>query len=185
MRWTCIYRHPSDVRNDSAHFDCKPRYLLIGEAPGYQGCRYSGVPFTSERLIVEGMVPRITSGRFTTRPKPWSEPSATIVGRAARTRHRGSHRAVECVCVASAQAGEPLSNRRPTDREFRASLEVSRMVRDMFPDARIVAVGKCSHYLLSSLFVRHVEFATRPTAAQSCSGNSWLTSFAETRRPGS
>ena len=37
----------------------QPGYLLIGEASGYQGCRISGIPFTSERLIMEGVVPRL------------------------------------------------------------------------------------------------------------------------------
>lgn len=155
-----LYLSASERRTERlrAHFDCKPRYLLIGEAPGYQGCRYSGVPFTSERLIVEGMVPRITSGRFTTRPKPWSEPSATIVWGALHELGIADRTVLwNAFAWHPHKPGEPLSNRRPTDREFRASLEVSRMVRDMFPDARIVAVGKCSHYLLSSLFVRHVE----------------------------
>ncbi|WP_202197037.1 hypothetical protein, partial [Escherichia coli] len=28
------------------HVDCNPRLLIVGEAPGYQGCRHSGLPFT-------------------------------------------------------------------------------------------------------------------------------------------
>src|SRR4051812_35512122 len=34
-----------------------PRYLLVGEAPGWRGCRFSGVPFTSEAQLVEGTLP--------------------------------------------------------------------------------------------------------------------------------
>lgn len=33
----------------------KPRILLVGEAPGYRGCRLTGVPFTSEHLIMNNM----------------------------------------------------------------------------------------------------------------------------------
>ena len=34
--------------------DRKPNALWIGEAPGYRGCRVSGVPFTSEFILVHG-----------------------------------------------------------------------------------------------------------------------------------
>lgn len=59
-----------------------PRLLIIGEAPGYQGCRYSGIAFTSERLLLERAIPGMSGldgERITDRHKPWSEPSATIV----------------------------------------------------------------------------------------------------------
>lgn len=32
----------------------KPDVLIIGEAPGYKGCRLTGVPFTSEKILTDG-----------------------------------------------------------------------------------------------------------------------------------
>ena len=32
-----------------------PQILLVGEAPGYRGCRLTGVPFTSELILVNGL----------------------------------------------------------------------------------------------------------------------------------
>ncbi len=30
-----------------------PQYLLLGEAPGYKGCRLSGIGFTSEKVLFQ------------------------------------------------------------------------------------------------------------------------------------
>ena len=32
-----------------------PKIMLLGEAPGYRGCRLTGVPFTSEHLLLNNM----------------------------------------------------------------------------------------------------------------------------------
>src|ERR1700719_1871961 len=42
-----------------AHFDVDAKYLLIGEAPGYRGCHFSGIPFTCEKQLIKGEVPRV------------------------------------------------------------------------------------------------------------------------------
>ena len=70
------------LRRLGAHLDCAARLILVGEAPGYQGCRYSGIAFTSERLLCEGAIPRLAPepARLTDRSRPFSEPSATIAG---------------------------------------------------------------------------------------------------------
>jgi uracil-DNA glycosylase len=33
----------------------KPKIMLVGEAPGYRGCRLTGVPFTSEHLLINNL----------------------------------------------------------------------------------------------------------------------------------
>jgi uracil-DNA glycosylase len=130
------------------HFDCKPDYILIGEAPGYQGCHFSGVPFTNEKLIIDGAIPRVTAPtgmgpRITTRERPWCEPSATIVW---RTLHKFEIAARTVMWNAFAwhphKPGDLMSNRAPTREEVKAGAFALRAVLEHFDGAKVVAVGK-------------------------------------------
>jgi uracil-DNA glycosylase len=126
------------------HFNCLPKFLLIGEAPGYQGCHFSGVPFTNEALLLDGAVPRVPCHvRITTRPLPWREPSATIVW---KELHKLGIAAETVMWNAFAwhphKPGEPMSNRAPTKQEVKAGADVLRSVLDHFNDCRYIAVGQ-------------------------------------------
>jgi uracil-DNA glycosylase len=126
------------------HFDVIPLFLLIGEAPGYKGCHFSGVPFTDEAMLCAGAVSRIGKcGRVTRCEKPWAESSATVVWDALREAG-----VAERVVMWNAFAfhpykpGEPLSNRVPTADELQKAMPFLRMVLDHFASAAVVAVGK-------------------------------------------
>ena len=58
-------------------FKKRPTVLLIGEAAGPWGCRFSGIPFTSERLLVKGIFP-FEGHQSSIHDPPYSELSATI-----------------------------------------------------------------------------------------------------------
>ena len=136
------------------HLDCKPQFILAGEAPGYQGCRYSGIAFTSERLLGEGAIPRIPAlgSRLSTRRLPFSEPSATIVW---KTLYRLG--IAESTILWNAMQLHPhrpdnlWSNRTPTPEEIKLGKPALQMLADNFPNARIVAVGKKAEGLLREM----------------------------------
>jgi uracil-DNA glycosylase len=148
-----------------AHLDCDPLLLLLGEAAGYQGCHVSGVPFTSERLLLAGAIPRVGAPRrrLSTRVTPWSEPSATIVwgvlhelGLAERTILWNAfpwhpHR-----------PGELQSNRTPTPAEVEQGRAALAAMLAAFPRAHVAAVGRKAEALLHS--VGRVEAALRHPA---------------------
>lgn len=136
------------------HLDCDPEFILAGEAPGYQGCRYSGIAFTSERLLGEGAIPRIPAlaGRLSTRRLPFSEPSATIVW---KTLYRLG--IAERTILWNAMQLHPYrsdnlwSNRTPSPDEIKLGEPALRMLAAAFPSARIVAVGKKAEGLLHEM----------------------------------
>ena len=53
--------HENSVRRDNLliylkqMYKLKPKIILVGEAPGYRGCRLTGVPFTSEHLLMNNI----------------------------------------------------------------------------------------------------------------------------------
>lgn len=140
----------------AAHLDCEPEFILAGEAPGYQGCRYSGIAFTSERLLGEGAIPRIAAleDRLSTRRLPFSEPSATIVW---KTLYRLG--IAERTILWNAMQLHPhrsdnlWSNRTPTPDEIALGEPAMRMLIEAFPQAKIVAVGKKAEGLLTEMGV--------------------------------
>ena len=139
----------------AAHLDLStPRALLIGEAQGYQGCRYSGVAFTSERLLLEGAIPRIASpaGRLTTRPLPFSEPSATIVWKTLYAQGLA-----ESVILWNAVQLHPhrldahWTNRTPTPEEVALGRPGLEVLRAAFPEVPILAIGQKAAGLLEAM----------------------------------
>lgn len=147
------------------HLDCNPEFILAGEAPGYQGCRYSGIAFTSERLLGEGAIPRIPAltGRLSTRRLPFSEPSATIVW---KTLHRLGIE--ERTILWNAMQLHPhrtdnlWSNRTPTPSEISLGEPALRILIEVFPNAKIIAVGKKSEWLLHEMGIPIVGSVRHP-----------------------
>lgn len=136
-----------------AHFDCSPRFLLVGEAPGYQGCHFSGVPFTNEALLLKGTVSRIkVDGRLTRRPLSWSEPSATIMWGALHDLGVADQVVLwNAFAWHPHKAGKLYSNRAPTTKELAAGQPILEYVIERFRDAKLVAVGQVAAKTLAHL----------------------------------
>lgn len=142
------------IRRVAAHLDCDARFILCGEAPGYQGHRHTGLAFSSERLVMEGAIPRINAiqHRLTTRRLPYSEPSATIVWRALY-----ELRIQEQVVLWNAVQLHPYkgadfrTNRTPTKEEIALGEPALRMLVQAFPKAQLIAVGQKAQGLMEGM----------------------------------
>ena len=139
-----------------AHLDADARWLLLGEAAGYQGAHVSGIPFTSERLMLEGAIPRIALGgrRLSTRPRPWSEPSATTVWGTLHALGRAQDTLLwNAFPWHPHRPGLPQTNRAPTPAERRAGLPVLLALLAAFPGVRCFAVGRNAETSLAEVGV--------------------------------
>jgi uracil-DNA glycosylase len=159
----------------AAHLDCEPRFILCGEAPGYQGCRHSGVAFTSERLLLEGAIPRITESapRLTSRNKPFSEPSATIVWKVLYRLGIAEDTILwNSVQLHPHRAEDAHTNRTPAPAEIALGAPAMRILADAFPEAKIVAIGRKAEGLLQEMGIRVASAVRHPA-------NGGATKFAE------
>ena len=147
------------------HLDCDPALILVGEAPGYQGCRYSGIAFTSERLLLEGAIPRIPAlpERLSTRRLPFSEPSATIVWKTL-CRLGIAERTIlwNALQLHPHRPNEPWSNRTPAPGELALGAAALQLLMAAFPSAKVVAVGRKAEDLLTAMGVTPAATVRHP-----------------------
>jgi uracil-DNA glycosylase len=113
-------------------------YLLVGEAAGYRGARWSGLPFTSERQL-SGDGP--------------AEATATIVHRTlAELELEDDVLLWNVVPTHPHRPGVPSSNRRPTAAEVG---EAMRFLVELAAGRRTIPVGRLAHSVLGGRYVRH------------------------------
>jgi hypothetical protein len=143
-------------------------YVLISEAPGFAGCRFSGVSFTDERFLV-GPTPlawvREAGGfaRSSRDDRPLSrEMSATIVWSAL-----GDRRDIvfwPAFPWHPMGARGPLSNRAPRRDELLVGRNVlDHVLRHCFPGREVQAVGRYAQAALSALDVPSPTYIRHPS----------------------
>ena len=146
------------------HFDVRPRLVLIGEAAGYQGCRYSGIPFTSERLLCAGSIPRMPrEERFTSRPLPFSEPSATIIWRTLAELGLAESTVLwNALPLHPFPDGRELGNRTPLGGELDIGLPCLEFLSQQFSGIPLIAVGLQAEKAMRLLGVEPVVTVRHP-----------------------
>ena len=140
----------------------RAKLVVIGEALGYRGGHFSGIPMTSERMllreqghIVAGIKPRRTS-KPSVCPDGFSEPTATIVWGALL---KPGVKPDEFVLWNAFpwHSFDPrrgmLSNRMPNEPERAAGLPVLNAFLELFPCEQVVALGKIAAAQLEQLRV--------------------------------
>ncbi len=137
-----------------------PELLLIAEAPGYRGARRTGIPFTSDDLLVRGVAPLAMFGPeqgFALAEhdgKLLREQTATIVW---RTLAHLKVRAVgwNAYPFHPHRANQPQSNRTPRSSELREGQSFLLQFRALFPTLPVLAMGNSAHRALTWLAIPH------------------------------
>jgi uracil-DNA glycosylase len=140
----------------AAHLNCQPYFIICGEAAGHLGCRHSGIAFTSERLLLDRVIPRMepVEGRLTKRKLPLSEPSATVVWRTLYDLKIADRVVLwNALPLHPHVAGQVRSNRTPSSAELSLGSPALRLLIDAFPLAKLIPVGKKAEGLLRAMGV--------------------------------
>jgi uracil-DNA glycosylase len=140
------------------NFSEQPSVLVVGEAPGWRGCRFSGVPFTSQAQLLSGELP--FAGRLSgCASSPRYESTATVFWQAMRPYHP-MFLVWNCVPLHPYRPGNLLSNR-PLDRqEITCYLPLLREMIALLAPRWVLAVGRVAKSALdaidtSAIHVRH------------------------------
>ncbi|WP_293728553.1 uracil-DNA glycosylase [uncultured Phascolarctobacterium sp.] len=137
-------------------------YLFIAEALGYQGGHFSGVAITSERILLgqhADIAPESVLGAWDYRrtsnsassllnnsqkQKGFNEPTDTVVWNALNRHGLAAFDVIlwNIFPFHPYKAGKLLSNRTPTAAELDIGVEYAKMLLELVPNMKIVAIGQ-------------------------------------------
>jgi uracil-DNA glycosylase len=141
-----------------------PKTMMMMEAPGYRGCRLTGVPVTSRKVLLEGIP---TLDMFGTDKgfqnvddlgfeRVYGEQSATIVW--------GTLTDLEVVPFIwntfpyhPYKKDKPLTNRKPRKPETRLGGEILQQIIALWQFERIIAIGNVAYDTLTELGIDCVK----------------------------
>jgi len=136
----------------------KPNLILIGESAGYHGCRWSGIPFTSEYIMLESeiLIFKENGFRQTSKGPLKKEISATIVWNTIKD-FSPLPLLWNIFPFHPHKLRKPTKNRTPTINEVESGKEYLENIMNIYPKALLVAVGRVAQKQLESLDLKSIE----------------------------
>jgi len=137
-----------------------PDVLFLGEAPGYKGCKLTGIPFTSEKMVATNDFFKDCNYKLINKPdKLESEISATIVW-SELNKFINKPLIWNIFPFHPYQQNNPNSNRTPNNDELNLGQSILEELLQLFSIKKIVAVGRKPESRLNELgiefeYIRH------------------------------
>lgn len=142
-----------NLRNYFSSFRVVPRVLVVGEAPGWRGCRFSGIPFTSEAQLVNNELP--FGGQCSSNSgMPYREASATIFWKTMLS-YFPDFLVWNCLPLHPFTPDCPASNRRVSTGEVQWFDHLLRSFIEAIAPLAILAVGREAARALDRLAVSY------------------------------
>jgi hypothetical protein len=147
-------------------FSERPSILMVGEAAGPWGCRFSGVPFTGEKQFCESIFPFFGHQSSKNNPSletkkfpPYVSLSAKIFWKVLKPCHPKFF-VWDCVPLHPHEVNKILSVRNPTSREVSDFSELLRKIVEIIRPRQILSIGRkaeeASTYVgIESTYIRH------------------------------
>lgn len=141
-------------------YEQKSEILLVGEAPGYNGCRLTGVPFSSEHIIrsgvCEGRVFGAHNGYKASTKRAKKEQSASAMWSVLE-----SLDTLPLLWNAFPfhpyKEGNIDSNRKPTAKELEIGSYYLKELIEIFVIKDVIAVGNVADETLSKMSIEHTK----------------------------
>ncbi len=150
-----------NLMNYLAAYRERPPVLLVIEAPGPWGCRFSGVPITSEAQLLDPSFP-ISGSRTSTRAEPMTEYSAGIFWRILQPAFPRFF-IWNTVPFHPFHKGRPDTIRGPRVTEIRRFAGLSHKLIDILQPEHVLAVGRKAERLLRSEIGIECTYARHPS----------------------
>ncbi len=155
----------NNLKNYLKSYSKNPDFILVGEAPGPWGCRFSGIAFTSERQLIEGQLPFEGQASSTFAP-PVLERSGTILW-GALIQYFPRFFVWNSIPYHPFNPGDPLSIRTPKRSEVLKYSPLLEKVVQLLSPKGIIAIGRKAEQGLTNLgfdpiYVRHPSFGGKP-----------------------
>ena len=143
-----------------SHLDCDPALIIVGNSARYNESRYTGIPFTSEKMILDGLIPRVQlcegTSRLSKKPAPFEDKTSEIVWGSLYD-HGVANTTVLFSAVPWHPEGEKPcgSDRIPTYREVQLGRIYLQTLVNMYPNAHVASIGGIAEASLEDLGIAH------------------------------